>query len=187
MCQGLRNVTVQMHGVIRHEETNEQVPETGRFLMVAKGSLDTLPERLCQVEFFNLVPARWRCTQVDLVYILDIGTGVEQGAQDGKKFRLLSLDYHGQHLAVQVNSRVVGGHERLQLLQTFLIVKKRAALAEMVTQVVVLQPQLIEDDGGPVGTETAAIQTDIEQPVVCVIRFCGRGIQQEPTVGLVTL
>src|SRR5713101_6588339 len=117
MCQGLRNVTVQMHGVIRHEETNEQVPETGRFLMVAKGSLDTLPERLCQVEFFNLVPARWRCTQVDLVCI---------------------LDYHGQHLAVQVNSRVVGGHERLQLLQTFLIVKKRAALAEMVTQVVVL-------------------------------------------------
>src|SRR5262245_44464215 len=57
VCEGLRHVTMQVDGVIRHQEPYEQVPQAGRVLMVAKGLLDTLPERLCQVEFFNLRPA----------------------------------------------------------------------------------------------------------------------------------
>jgi len=45
--------------------------------------VNALPERLCQVKFFDLRPARG-CTQVDVVRILDIGPGVEQGAKDGE-------------------------------------------------------------------------------------------------------
>ena len=146
VCQGLRNVPVQVHGVVRHQETNEQVPYAGRCVIVTEGILDKLPERLCQVELFDLLPARWRRAQVDLVVVLDVGASVEQGAEDGEEFRLVGLDHHGQHLAIQISSDVVGGHERLQLLEPLLVVKERAALAEMVTQMVILQPQLIEDN-----------------------------------------
>src|SRR5262245_54496687 len=100
MCQRLGHVSVQVTGVIRDQETNEQVPEAGRVFLVAEGRMDHVPERLGQVEFFNEVPAGWRCAQVDLVSILNVGPGVEQGAQDSKKFWLLSLDHHGQHLAI---------------------------------------------------------------------------------------
>ena len=106
MGQGLGHVPVQIPGVIRHQETNEQVAEAGRDFLVAEGRLDHVPERLSQVEFCNEIPAGWRCAQVDLVGILDIGPGVEQGAQDSKKFRLISFDHHGQHLAIQVLSLI---------------------------------------------------------------------------------
>src|SRR5262249_13883362 len=179
MCQGLGHIPVQMPGVISDQETNEQVPEAGRVFLVAEGRMDHVPERLGQVEFFNEVPAGWRCAQVDLVSILNVGPGVEQGAQDSKKFWLLSLDHHGQHLAIQVNSRVGSGHERLELLEPLFTVEESTALREMITQMVVLQSQFVKEDGGPISTETAAIQADIEQPVIGVIRFLGRSIQQE--------
>src|SRR5262245_32673905 len=100
MCQGLGHVPVQVTSVISDQETNEQVLEAGRVFLVAEGRMDHVPERLGQVEFFNKVPAGWRGAQVDLVGILNVGPGVEQGAQDSKKFWLLSLDHHGQHLAI---------------------------------------------------------------------------------------
>src|SRR5206468_3886814 len=134
----------------RSQETNEQVTEAGRFLMVAKGIVDALPERLCQVELFNVLPAYRSIAQVDVVGILDIGPGVEQGAKDSEEFRLVSLDHHGQHLAIQVSRRISRGYERLQFLEPLLVVEERAALAEMVTEIVMLQAQLIEEDRGPV-------------------------------------
>ena len=44
----------------------------GSFLMVAKGIVDTLPEWLCQVELFNVLPACRSIAQVDVISILDL-------------------------------------------------------------------------------------------------------------------
>src|SRR5713101_5333047 len=88
MCQGLGHVPLQVHRVVRHQETNEQVPQAWGGVTVAERRLHALPEWQCQVELFNLVPARWRCTQVDLMLVLDVGARVEQGAEDGEEFRL---------------------------------------------------------------------------------------------------
>src|SRR5215510_13531678 len=98
MGQGLGHVPAQVPGVIRDQETNEQVPQAGRVFLVAEGCMDHVPEGLGQIEFFNEVPAGWWCAQVDVCCSLDVGPGVKQGTQDSKKFRLVSLDHHRQHL-----------------------------------------------------------------------------------------
>ena len=56
----------------------------------------------------------------------------------------------------------------------------------MFAQVVVLQTQLIEDDGGPVGPEAAAVQPDVEQPVIVVVGFLGGCVEEKPAFGVVT-
>jgi hypothetical protein len=54
-------------------------------LTVAKGLMDTLPERLCQGELFDVVPAGWSLTQVDLVGILDITENVHGDIAEGQE------------------------------------------------------------------------------------------------------
>jgi hypothetical protein len=56
----------------------------------------------------------------------------------------------------------------------------------MVTQMVIFQPQLIKDNGSAISPETAAVQPNVEESVISVIRFLGWSIQQEPAVGFVT-
>src|SRR5262249_57025552 len=102
------------------------------------------------------------------------------------EFRLISFRHDSQHFAIQVNCRVGGGHQRFELLQPFLVIKEATTLGEMVTQVVIVQPQLIQENGSAISPETAAVQPHVEEPVIRVIRFLGGSIQQEPTVGLVT-
>ena len=133
-----------------------------------------------------VLPAGWRLTQVDGVGILDVGPGVKECTKNGEEFRLVSFHHDSQHFAIQVNRRVGGGHQRFELLQPFLVVKEATTLGEMVTQMVIFQPQLIKDNGSAISPETAAVQPNVEQPVISVIRFLGWSIQQEPAVGFIT-
>jgi hypothetical protein len=111
--QGWRDIPFQVMGVVGHQETNEQIAKARRFFAVSEDVLDEPPERLRQVEFFNLVPT-WRgIPQVDLVFICPFSKGVEQGADHGEEFRLVGPDDNSEHLPIQVVCGVVGGHEGL--------------------------------------------------------------------------
>src|SRR5262249_26836439 len=103
-----------------------------------------------------------------------------------EEFRLVSFHHDSQHVAIQVHRCVGGGHQRFELLQPFLVVKEATTLGEMVTQMVIVQPQLIQENGSAISPETAAVQPNVEEPVISVLRFLGGSIQQEPTVGLIT-
>ena len=70
-----------------------------------------------------------------------------------EQFRLVGLDDHGDHLAVEVGGGVVGGDQSLELLEPFLVVEELAAVGKMVPQVLVRQAQLFSRMLSPVGPE----------------------------------
>jgi hypothetical protein len=50
-------------------------------------------------------------------------------------------------------------------------------------QVQVHQPQRLQQGAGSVSSKGAAVQPDVDQPVVFIVRFFGRCVEQEPAVG----
>ncbi len=98
-----------------------------------------------------------------------------------------ALDDDGDHLAVEVGGGVVGGDQRLELLEPFLGVEELAAVGEVLPQVLVGQAELVQQDRGPVRPEAAAVEADVEQPVVLVVGLLGRGVEQELAGGFVPL
>ena len=51
--------------------------------------------------------------------------------------------------------------------------------ADVASKVLVRQAQLLQQDAGPIRPEAAAVEPDVEQPVVFVVRFFRRGVEQE--------
>lgn len=49
------------------------------------------------------------------------------------------------------------------------------------------QPQFLQQDAGFVGLETAAVQPNVQQPVIFIVRFFGRCLGQELAVGFFPL
>ena len=49
------------------------------------------------------------------------------------------------------------------------------------------QPEIIQDDGGAVSSEAAAVQPQIQQPIVVVLGLLARRVQQEPALEVVAL
>ena len=84
-----------MVGVVGHQETNQQVLQIWKFLGVAEDAFDEVPERFFEVKLFNLIPTgRWM-TQVDVVFILNVGEGMKQCADDGEKLWLVCFHHNG--------------------------------------------------------------------------------------------
>ena len=112
---------------------------------------------------------------------------MEEGANHVEPLGLIRLDHDRDHLPVQIHVRVIGCDDLFELLKTLFAVKEFAAGGNVVTKVLIGQPQFIEYHGGPVGTEGAAVETDIEQPVVFVVRFFCRCINEIAPLGIVLL
>jgi len=68
-----------------------------------------------------------------------------------------------------------------------LAVKELAAFGQVLSEVLVSQTQLIEDDGGPVSPEASAVKPNIEQPVGFVVGLFSRCIEEVSPFGVVSL
>ena len=108
---------------------------------------------------------------------------MEEGPDDVEQFRLVGLDDDGDHLAVEVGGGVVGGDQGLDLLEPLLAVEELAAVGEVLPQVLVAPARVLEQDAGPVRPEAAAVEPDVEQPVVLVVGLLGGRVEQELAVG----
>ena len=181
----LRHVALQVMGVVGQHEPEQEVLQRGVLFLVAEGRFDHLPERNVEVELLDLAPHGGRIVEVDLAP--GLGPGVEDRPHEVEQFRLVGLGDHGDHLAVQVGGGVIRGDQILDLLEPFLGVEELAAVGNMGSQVLIHQPQLLQQDAGPVRPEAAAVEPDVEQPVVFVVGFLGRGVEQELAVGFVPL
>ena len=103
-----------------------------------------------------------------------LGVGVEEGADDVEELRLVGPGGDGDHLAVEVGGDVGGGDQGLELLEPLLAVEELAAVGEVPPEPLVDQAELLEQDRGPVRPEAAAVEADVEQPVVLVVGLFGR-------------
>ena len=83
-----------------------------------------------------------------------------------------------------VSSAATRGSE---LLEPLLVVAELAAVGEVLTEVLIRQPEFVEQDRGPVGPEAAAVEADVEQPVVLVVRLFGGRVEQVPGRRVLTL
>ena len=110
---------------------------------------------------------------------------MEQGAHEVEEFRRVGLDHHGDHLAVEVGGGVLRSDQAFKLVQPVLGVEERAALGQVGPQMLVRQPQLVEQDAGPIRLEAATVEPDVEQPVVFLVGFRSGGVEQELAVGFV--
>ena len=114
-----------------------------------------------------------------------LSPGVEQGAHEVEEFRRVGIDDHGDHFAVEVGGDIIRGDQVFELLQPVLGVEELAAFGQVGPQVLVGQPQFLEQDAGPIRLETATVEPDVEQPVVFVVGFWGGRVEQELAVGFV--
>ena len=183
MLEGDRHVALEVVGVVGDEQADQQVPQAGDLFRVAEEGLRHLPERGVQVELLDLLPGRGRVVEVDLVPRFRLRVGVEERAEDVEQLRLVGLDDDGDHLAVEVGVGVVGGDEALELLEPLLVVEELAAVGEVLTEVLAGQPQFVEQERCPVRPEAAAVEADVEQPVVLVVGLLGGRVEQEPGRG----
>ena len=85
-----------------------------------------------------------------------------------------ALDDDGDHLAVEVGGGVVGGDQRLELLEPLLASKNLRRSARCCRRCWFDQAELLSRMRGPVRPEAAAVEPDVEQPVVLVVGFLGR-------------
>lgn len=102
-----------------------------------------------------------------------------------EEFGRVGLDDDGDHLAVEVGGDIIGGDQGFELLQPLSGVKELATFGEVGSQVLLGQPQFLEQDAGPIRLEAATVEPDVEQPVVFFVGFCGGRVEQELTVGFV--
>ncbi len=105
--------------------------------------------------------------------------GVEQRADDVEEFRLVGLDDHGDHLAVEVGGGVIRGDQGLELLQPVLVVEELAAFGDVCAQVLVGQSQVRPAGWTPGRHGSAAVEANVQQPVVFVVRFFGMASRAE--------
>ena len=68
---------------------------------------------------------------------------MEESANHVEPLGLVRLDYDGDHLAVQINVGVIGCDDLFEFLKTLFAVKELAAGGNVVTKVLVGQPQFI--------------------------------------------
>jgi hypothetical protein len=54
-------------------------------------------------------------------------------------------------------------------------------------QVLIHQAQLLQQDAGPIGSEAAAVEANVEQPIVIEVGFFRRSIEQEFARGIIPL
>lgn len=92
---------------------------------------------------------------------------------------------HWTESEVEVGGGVIRGDQGLELSQPVLGVKELVTFGQVGPQVLVGQPQLVQQDAGPIRLEAAAVEPDVEQPVVFVVRFGGGRVEQEFAVGFV--
>ena len=177
----LRHVALQVMGVVGQQEPEQEVLQRRVLFLVPEGRLDHLPEGNVEVELLDLAPHGGRIVEVDLAP--GFGPGVEDRPHQVEQFRLVGLGDHGDHLAVEVGGGVIRGDQILDLLEPFLGVEELAPVGNMGPQVLIHQPQLLQQDAGPVRPEAAAVEPDVEQPVVFVVGFLGWGVEQELAVG----
>ena len=185
MAQSGRHDALQVVGVIRDEQTDQELLERGVVLGVAEGGPCHVPERPGEVELLDLIPGRGRDVEVDVV--APLGVGVEEGADDVEELGLVGTDGDGDHLAVEVGGDVGGGDQRPELLEPLLAVEELAAVGQVAPEPLIQQAKLFEQDGGPVRPEAAAVEADVEQPVALVVGLLGRRVQQVLPGRVVTL
>ena len=168
-------------GVIGQHEPEQEVLQRWVLFLVPERRFDHLPEGNVEIELLDLAPHGGRIVEVDLAP--GLGPGVEDRPHQIEQFRLVGLGDHGDHLAVKVGGGVIRGDQILDLLEPLLGVEELAPLGNMGPQVLIHQPQLLQQDACPVCPEAAAVKPDVEQPVVFVVGFLGGGIEQEFAVG----
>ena len=112
---------------------------------------------------------------------------MKQCTYNVEQFRLVGFGDHGNHFAIQVGGGVVRGDQILDLLEPVLGIEELATVGNVGSQVQVHQPQFLKQDAGLVCSEAATVEPNIEQPVIFVVRFLGRCIEQELAFGVFPL
>ena len=161
---------------VRDEQPDQQLLEGWRFVVIAEVCFHHLPERLAEIELFDLFPS-WR-RDVEVEHVAVLGIGMKQRADDVEELRQLGLHHNGQQLPIEVRRDVFGGNQRLELLQPFLAVEELAAVGEVLPQVLILQAEFIQQDRRAIGSEAAAIEPNVEQPIAFILRLFGGRVQQ---------
>ena len=180
-----------MMGIVGQHESQQEILQRGILFLVTEGRFDHAPEGNVEIKLLNL-PEHGRrvgrgqqavgsfiaalCPLPSAHFIKDRSYQVEQ-------FRLVSFGDHGNHLAIQVSGGIIRCDQILDFLEPVLGIEEFATVGNVCSQMQIHQPQFLKQDAGFVCSETAAVQPNVEQPVIFVVRFFGRCIEQELAVG----
>lgn len=122
---------------------------------------------------------------LDVIAVLLQGKAMKEGRNHMEPFGLVRLYHYGDHFAVQVHVRIIRDHQLLESLEPLLAVKEFPSGRNVIPEMLILESQFIQDDGGPVGPKAVAVEANIQKPVIFVVRFFGGGVDQIPSVGII--
>ena len=180
-------------GEVRHQQAQQQVLQGRRLLAPAEVLRHQRPEGLLDPEALQLRPDRRRPVQIGLAAAIGQGIpadsehAIEQGDQHAERLGLIGLHQHGDDLAVDVQRLVIRADQPLQPLQPVTAGEEPGAFGQMAAQGRLGQPEIGQQHRGTIGAEAAAVEADVEQPVLLRRGRREGGIEQVAPFGVLQL
>ncbi|MCG3776667.1 MAG: hypothetical protein JW395_3527 [Nitrospira sp.] len=171
-------------GIIRQHQTQKQPFRRGVLFFISERRLGHNPEGFAEVEFLNLFP---HCGGIVEIQVRRLQPGVKNGLHETEEVVQVRFRNNGDHLAIQIRSRVIWRHKTLQPLKALLRIKELPSVGDVSSQHRVHEPEFLAQNARPVSPEAAAVEPDVQEPVSVIIRLFRWRVEQELPVGRLSL